>query len=166
MTCERWQSLLSQALDDQLDSAARAALDAHLAACAACAEDMRLLRRAGAVLAASGPAEPPDDLAARVQAAILAHPHKPAAPARHTPAATRHTARAAGRSSLIERWLPIAWPAAAIATLFASALLILALQRHVATGRTPAAHDDPIAAATGTAPMPDIGVAVLALESH
>jgi anti-sigma factor RsiW len=70
--CREFESLLVRAADDALDDAGQAALDAHLATCAACRTalaDQRLVRSS---LAARPPLRAQPDFAARVDAAIEA----------------------------------------------------------------------------------------------
>lgn len=52
MTCEQAESLLVRAADETLDAGRRAAMDRHLAACAACRETLDTQRSARALLAA------------------------------------------------------------------------------------------------------------------
>ncbi len=104
MNCRECQNNLSDYLDDRLDQARRDHIDAHRRECAECERAYRLVRRTAEVLAAEGVAEPPDDLAARAARAAL-------------------TAEPRGARSFFERWIPVAWPTAAVAA--AAAILLL-----------------------------------------
>jgi anti-sigma factor RsiW len=51
MSCEHWDPLLSQLLDDELEPSEKAGLDRHLGACRRCQEEMAALRRLSGMLA-------------------------------------------------------------------------------------------------------------------
>lgn len=66
MTCERFEELLSAYLEGALPPAERAEMDAHRAACPACAELAGLVRETVAAAAAFPEAEPSPALMARL----------------------------------------------------------------------------------------------------
>ncbi|MCX6574243.1 MAG: zf-HC2 domain-containing protein [Candidatus Aminicenantes bacterium] len=68
MTCERIEELLSAYLEGELAAAERAGIDAHLAACAECAELAGLMRETLAATAAFPQIEPSPALLARLYA--------------------------------------------------------------------------------------------------
>lgn len=68
MTCERFEELLSAYLEGELAAAERAGMDAHLAACAECAELAGLMRETLAATAAFPQIEPSPALLARLYA--------------------------------------------------------------------------------------------------
>ncbi|MBI4637490.1 MAG: zf-HC2 domain-containing protein [Candidatus Rokubacteria bacterium] len=73
MTCDEARDLLSALVDDALTAAERAAVDAHLAACAGCGRDLDRLRRTVALLHAVEPVRAPLGFVDRVvEAARLA----------------------------------------------------------------------------------------------
>lgn len=79
MTCTKAERLLTRALDGELGAAERAALDAHLAACAACRDAERAWRQAGDLLrGAVVPAPPVEVMQADVLRAIRQLPRQPA----------------------------------------------------------------------------------------
>src|SRR2546428_389250 len=59
---DRWTDRLSEYLDGELDAREARDLEAHLAACAACAGTLAALREVAARAAAVGPREPARDL--------------------------------------------------------------------------------------------------------
>ena len=156
MSCRPFQLLLSRALDQRLDRASRVALDAHLEACRACAEDASLLSRVGAALALDGPASPPADLTAGIDRAVRA--------ATHTGSQSSADEARTSWAWWLDRWLPVAWPAAAITAVAAAVLLTLALQRDRGPTSVAPASPDPVTAATVAPPMPDLGAALLAVD--
>jgi len=109
-SCKRCEELLTPYLDSRLDPAGRAEVDQHLADCDACRTTLALLSGARAVLAAEGPAEAPVGLAARAARAAFA-----AAEAEET------------RPTFVERWIRVAWPAAAAASVATLLLLVFSL---------------------------------------
>ncbi len=112
MNCRECQNHLSDYVDGRLDEARSTHVDAHRSECAACQQTYRLMARAGEVLAAEGPTAPPVGLAERAaRAAFAAGQTKP-------------------ERSFFDRWIPVAWPTAAVAA--AAALLLL-----VSAGPTP-----------------------------
>lgn len=68
MTCERFEELLSAYLEGELGAGERAEMDAHLAACAACAEFYAIFRESQEALAGFPEAEPGPELMARLYA--------------------------------------------------------------------------------------------------
>jgi anti-sigma factor RsiW len=68
MTCERFEELLSAYLEGELHAAERAEMDAHRAACPACAELEAVMRETMAAAAAFPEAEPSSALMARLYA--------------------------------------------------------------------------------------------------
>jgi hypothetical protein len=68
MTCERFEELLSAYLEGELGAAERTEMDAHLAACAACAELYAIFRESQEALAGFPEAEPGPELMARLYA--------------------------------------------------------------------------------------------------
>jgi predicted anti-sigma-YlaC factor YlaD len=68
MTCERFEELLSAYLEGELAAAERAAMDAHISACPACAELAGLMRETVAAAAGLREAEPSPALMARLYA--------------------------------------------------------------------------------------------------
>ena len=71
MNCERIDELLSDALDGPLEAADRATVDAHLAACPACVDNLRAYVTTQAILRDIGREEPEtaplaDDLVRRI----------------------------------------------------------------------------------------------------
>jgi anti-sigma factor RsiW len=76
MTCERIEELLSAYLEGELAAAERVEVDAHLAACPACAELAGLLRETMAATAAFPAAEPSPALLARLYAIPGTAPEK------------------------------------------------------------------------------------------
>jgi anti-sigma factor RsiW len=82
MTCERFEELLSAYLEGELAGGERAAMDAHLSACPACAELAGLMRETVAAAAGLREAEPSPALMARLYAvpeerAARRHPFRP-----------------------------------------------------------------------------------------
>jgi hypothetical protein len=88
-------------------------------------DERHTIDAARALLASTGPAEPPDGLAERAAAAAIATTPAPRAP------------------SFIDRLIPIAWPTAALAA--AAAIVLLVLTTRTAD-RTAAddTYDDPV----------------------
>ena len=128
MRCDRARELLSAALDGELAPAETASLEAHLAACSACAAERERLGAVRAAFRALPPAVPPRDLAdavmARIRAGEAAEPGRPAA--LPPPLAPRWpaSARLAAALALVTAGLAAAWlarapeaPAAAAAPL-------------------------------------------------
>ena len=72
LTCERARPLLARLADGAPGGAERAALDAHLARCAACRAEAEAQRDVRGVLRARPAAEAPPWLAARIAAEIAA----------------------------------------------------------------------------------------------
>jgi len=68
MTCERFEELLSAYLEGALSAGEKAEMDAHLAACASCAELYAIFRETQAALAGFPEAEPGPELMARLYA--------------------------------------------------------------------------------------------------
>lgn len=68
MTCERFEELLSAYLEGELAAGERAEVEAHLAACPACAEIAALMRETMAATAAFPEAAPSAGLLARLYA--------------------------------------------------------------------------------------------------
>jgi anti-sigma factor RsiW len=68
MNCERFEELLSAYLEGELSAGERAEMDAHLAACAACAELLAVSREMREALAGFPEAEPGPELMARLYA--------------------------------------------------------------------------------------------------
>lgn len=133
-------------LDERLSEMERAAVEDHLRECAGCAEQLRLLRRAGQVLAASGPADVPEGLAARLAEGALT--------ARPTPASST------GLAGLLDG---LRWPAVATA----AAAVVVAIGLTVATPRPEVSlpdRQDAVAALMGEddAEVDVDGVAVVA----
>ena len=50
MSCERWEPLLSQFLDDELDPAEKEGLDRHLGECRRCQEEVAAFRHLSSLL--------------------------------------------------------------------------------------------------------------------
>ena len=118
MNCRECQNHLSDYMDGRLAEAQRSHVDAHRSECPACQQAYRLMERTGEVLAAEGPAVPPVGLAERAaRAAFAAGQRKP-------------------QRSFFDRWVPVAWPTAAVAA--AAALLLL-----LSTGPTSGSVSDP-----------------------
>ncbi|MBI5379111.1 MAG: zf-HC2 domain-containing protein [Nitrospirae bacterium] len=70
MSCDEIREKLSLYLEEELPDTEREALDRHLAACAACAETLSLLREVSTGLRRMEEAEPPPRLARKIQEAI------------------------------------------------------------------------------------------------
>jgi predicted anti-sigma-YlaC factor YlaD len=68
MTCERFEELLSAYLEGELGASAAAGVEAHEAACRACAELVGLMREVRAAEAAFSEVDPPAGLMARLYA--------------------------------------------------------------------------------------------------
>jgi anti-sigma factor RsiW len=139
MWCRTATRLLSAHLDDRLGERRRADLDAHLARCAACREDLEALRAASQSLRSLGRAEPPPGLAARVVRAAMAAPRR--------------------EPSWLERLLPLTWPVAAAT---AAAALALAITVPAPAALSP---EDPVETVlSGGAFDPDRALAAVVLE--
>ncbi len=78
MKCRSCRRALTRYLDDRLDADARAAVDAHMAACDPCAAERDAIAGTRAALAAIGPARVPSDLANRAVALATTPPGEPA----------------------------------------------------------------------------------------
>lgn len=100
-----------RALARTTERRARAGLDAHLATCADCQVYARVIDRTSRALASAGPAPVPDGLGRRIVRAALAT---------ERPATSQ-------RQAFIDRWIPIAWPAALLCSVATAALLLAAL---------------------------------------
>lgn len=68
--CERQREAISALVDGELEGAERAALEAHLAGCHGCRQELEELRRLAAAFAALTPVEPAPDFEARFWARI------------------------------------------------------------------------------------------------
>jgi len=68
MNCERFEELLSAYLESELAAGERAEMDAHLAACASCAELYAIFRETREALAGFPEAEPGPELMAKLYA--------------------------------------------------------------------------------------------------
>lgn len=124
MNCGRCKSLLSGYCDDRLEAERRTELDAHVAECTACADDLRLLAKLSAALRAEPAASAPAGLADRLTRGALGAPTAGELP------------------SFLDRWMPVAWPAAAASAVAATSLLFIL----GSTGGVPALVDeDPVA---------------------
>ena len=109
--CRRVRGAFSPYLDRRLDERARARVDAHLDGCDDCRGALRVLELTALALASAGPARVPSDLAGRTTRAVWA-------------------AESSGSRYLvtfIERFIPIAWPAALVTSVATLALLYFAL---------------------------------------
>ena len=104
-------------------------VDDHLATCAECQAFGALLEGTDTALAALGPSEPPADLATRAADAAL-----------------RAETRPGLRESFVDRLVPIAWPAAAVAVSVAMFLLLSSAPDTAAQAQDTEAQEDPIAA--------------------
>lgn len=145
MNCRRCKSLLSDYLDDRLDEARRTDFEVHVADCGACAGELRMMQRMSAALGAEPAAAPPAGLAERLTRGALGAPTAAEAP------------------SFLDRWIPVAWPAAA-ASAVAATLLLLVLGR---TGGVPSlVEEDPVAAVASDAADEDDALVILAMEEE
>lgn len=115
MNCRECQNNLSAYVDERLDDERRTKIDAHRGDCRACEKAYRLMRRTNEVLAVEGPAEPPGGLAERSVLAAFA------------------VGQAEPRRSFFDRWIPVAWPTAAVAAA-ATLLLLVATPSSPPTG--------------------------------
>ncbi len=148
---------MSAHIDGRLAADAGETLDAHIAQCHGCGGEWRLMSRASLVLTATGPAEPPADLAARAVQTALASATRSAL----APRGDRFTESLIDR--LIDRWLPVAWPAAALSAAAAAVLITLAAM-HGQRAPVPGSPDPVAAVAGDPGPRPDLARAVLAME--
>jgi len=73
VSCQRILSLLSMYIDGEAQADADA-IEEHLAACASCARELELLRRAAVMLRAAAEIEPPAFLLEQIEAATLRRP--------------------------------------------------------------------------------------------
>ncbi len=145
MNCRRCKSLSSAYLDDHLDGARRSELEAHVADCEACAQELQLLQKMSVALGAEPAASPPAGLAERLTRGALDAPTAVEPP------------------SFLDRWIPVAWPAAA-ASAVAATLLLFALDR---SGGAPALVDeDPVAAVASDDAGEDDDLVILAMEEE
>jgi len=126
MNCRECQKQLSDYVDDRLDASQRQAVDGHLGECAECKTSFGLLERARRVLASEGPAEVPGGLAER--AALAAFAAERAQPAR----------------SFFDRWIPVAWPAAAVSAAAAVLLLLTTTPRTTRSSAASVTNGDPV----------------------
>ncbi|NSW56692.1 MAG: zf-HC2 domain-containing protein [Armatimonadetes bacterium] len=70
MTCADWQDRFTEYLDNTLPADAHQQLEAHLAACPDCAADLAAFRATVSVLSSLPRVQPPEDMLARISAAI------------------------------------------------------------------------------------------------
>ena len=71
LTCEDVIGMLLEYLEARLDATALAALERHLAACAPCVAYLNTYRRTRELTAASGRADMPDEMKARIGEFLL-----------------------------------------------------------------------------------------------
>ncbi len=117
LSCDDAREALSAALDGELDPAEAAALEAHLAACPACAERGDRLAEVRDAFRSLTPAAPPRDLASavmeRIRAGEAGAPPTEATPAPASPAISgrrwRSTARVAAALLLIAGGAAALW---------------------------------------------------------
>jgi len=148
-SCKKYEKLLSLYLDARLDTSGRAEVDRHLATCEACRATIALLSGAAAALAAEGPAEPPPGLAARAARGALAAGSREARP------------------SFIERWIRVAWPTAAAASVATALLLFFGLSAGNGNGQAGTSGDPVALIAQQSEPETDELVrSVLAMEEE
>ncbi len=128
MNCKRVRQRLAAMVDA---GGPDAEVDAHLAACDECRRFAHLLKGADAALRGIGPSELPAGLAARAASGALS------------------AGRQAGpRESFLDRLLPVAWPAAAVAVAAAALLLFSARGATPSEPAEVASVEDPIATVT------------------
>lgn len=101
MRCSQARKRLAVLVDSDRSDAE---VDAHVDGCGACASFLAIVKGADSVLASVGPAALPPDLAARVADVALTASAQPA------------------RELFVDRLVPVAWPAAALAV--AAAVLL------------------------------------------
>jgi len=143
MNCRECQKNLSDYRDDRLDETQRNSVDAHRRECAACDKSYRLVRRSMEIMAAEGPAQPPTGLAER--AARAAFTAGQAAPTR----------------SFFDRWIPVAWPSAALA---AAAAVVLMLTSPAGAPAASSANVDSISIVMDDAEADDFEGDILGVE--
>ncbi len=148
-SCKRCERLLTPYLDSRLDADERAEVESHLASCESCKSTHALLSGAAAVLAAEGPAEPPADLAARAARAALDAAEKGAA-----------------KPTFVERWIRVAWPAAAAASVATVLLLVFGLGTSDINGQATATGDPVALIAQTESGSSEMMLSVLALEEE
>lgn len=148
-SCKWCEKLLTPYLDSRLDADERAEVESHLASCESCRSMHALLSGAAAVLAAEGPAEPSPDLAARAARAAL-------------DAAEREAAK----PTFVERWIRVAWPAAAAASVATVLLLVFGLGKSELNGQATTAGDPVALIAQSENGSSDMMLSVLALEEE
>ena len=148
-SCKRCERLLTPYLDSRLEADERAEVESHLACCEACKSTHALLSGAASVLAAKGPAEPSPGLAARAARAAL-------------DAADKEEAR----PTFVERWIRVAWPTAAAASVATVLLLVFGLGRTDISGQTTATGDPVALIAQSENASSELMLSVLALEEE
>ncbi len=70
MTCADWQDKFTEYLENTLPADARQQLDAHVAACPDCAADLAAFRATVGLLSSLPRVQPPQDMLARISAAV------------------------------------------------------------------------------------------------
>ncbi len=145
MNCRRCKSLLSAYRDDRIDEARRSELEAHVDDCEACAVELQLLQKMTVALGAEPMASPPAGLAERLTRGALGAP------------------TAAELPSFLDRWIPVAWPAAA-ASAVAATLLLFVLGR--SGGVSAVVEEDPVAAVASDGAGEDEDLVILAMEEE
>jgi hypothetical protein len=167
---DNWEDLVIDYLDDALDGATKAAVDAHLTSCASCAARLGVQRTVCAVLNQTALEEPPSDLEDRVLGEIM-FPSKAAATVRA--AAAERSRRQDMWRKRFRPWIPAT---VALVALFAVAISIAVLRggtaadlaatttaaASVAMNETARAADDTGAEAMPTTAAPATTVTVAA----